>query len=40
MISFQVFAGLTGYHSEPEYLKSCRMAKGESLPHLHYPMKS
>ena len=21
-ISFQVFAGLTGYHSEPEYLKS------------------
>jgi hypothetical protein len=22
MISFQVFAGLTGYHSEPEYLKS------------------
>jgi hypothetical protein len=22
MISFQVFAGLIGYHSEPEYLKS------------------
>jgi hypothetical protein len=22
MLSFQVFAGLTGYHSEPEYLKS------------------